>query len=663
MVLKELSVPGTSALFFHSTKRDRVVFVEEISPQLVCPACDDVFEDPHAAPCGHSVCLACIPSTAGQTGRCFSCAQPADPDDFAADSVLAIRVGDARCFCRNAIGIKVLEDATNRRTRSLASDSGGSSVASKKPRIEVYVRKDDFHETACSRSVALRDLDDHEAACEFQTLMCDLCDEEEDEEVDVRLSANLSPGKESLDTREPGDDGLASDSGGAGSKDGTSAETNAPVSPPKKKPPPAPCGFACLRRDMPSHMAECGHRQVDCPYGTNGKTCRWRGAARRARTKHAETCVAAPRPCPNKCGLRVSAEDLEKHKATTCSMQEIACGAPDAEAGQGGPDGKHRSWCDARCPAKIKRVDLGKHRREFCDYARAAKCRLCRELVSLRSAGSHASERCSRARRACPNECGVTLPLGEHKLEAHLNEVCLNAPAECPYASLGCVPAKRLTRRTREEHLRHATGAHAELIRVGLVAAKSRSDAFRKEVDDHRVTLSADAEKTRAEASAYLDARLADAAAAADAARAEDSLTRDALRAESAALGAAMSDLGATTSGRMLELFDDIRALRHDFESFKRASETQISLLRKAVDKAGDGAQALFEEVGKQRDDAVGAHHALVTRALEEEKDQWRADIDVQARALREDLEAYKLGVNAKMRDAWDAIRAAGRKF
>ena len=53
MVLKELAVPGTSALFFHSTKRDRVVFVEEIPPELVCPACDDVFEDPHAAPCGH----------------------------------------------------------------------------------------------------------------------------------------------------------------------------------------------------------------------------------------------------------------------------------------------------------------------------------------------------------------------------------------------------------------------------------------------------------------------------------------------------------------------------------------------------------------------------------------------------------------------------------
>ena len=663
MVLKELAVPGTSARFFHSTKRDRVVFVEEIPPQLVCPACDDVFDDPHAAPCGHSVCRTCISTTAGQTGRCFSCAEPAYTDDFEVDSVLAIRVGDTRCFCRNAIGVKVLEDATNRRTRSLASDSGGSSVASQKPRIEVYVRKDEFHETACSRSVPLRDLDAHEAECEFQTLVCDLCDEEEDDEVDVRIAANLSPGKESLQRGNPGDDGVATDSGGTGSAEARGATPGSSVPPPQKKPPPTPCGFACLRRNMPSHMAECGHRLVDCPYGTKGKTCRWRGAARRARTKHAETCVAAPRPCPNGCGLHVSAEDLEKHKATTCSMQLIACGAPDAEAGQGGPDGKHRSWCDARCASMVRRKDLGKHRRESCDFARAAKCRLCRELVSVRSAGSHAAERCSRARRACPNDCGVTLPLGERALRAHLDEVCLNAPAECPYASLGCVPAKRLTRATREEHLRHATGAHAELIRVGLVAAKRRSDAFRAEVDDHRATLCADAEKTRAETSAYLDAQLTKAAAEAEASRAAEARARDALRAESAALGAAVTDLGATTAGRMLDLFDDMRVLRLEFEAFKRASEARIDRLRKAAEASGDEAQALFEEVGKQRDDAVGAHQTLVARALEEEKDQWRADIDAQARALREDLEAYKLGVNAKMRDAWDAIRAAGRKF
>ena len=660
MVLKELVMPGTSARFFHSTKRDRVVFVEEIPPELVCPACDDVFDDPHVAPCGHSVCRACISTMVGQTDRCFLCAEPAYPDDFVVDSVLALRVGDARCFCRNAIGVKVLENATNSRTHSLASDSGGSSVASHKPRIEVYVRKDDFHETACSSCVPLRDLDDHEAACEFSTLVCGMCDEDEDEDevVDVGISANLSPSKEPLHRGDLGDDGLAADSGGTGSAAEQSAAAKVP--PPFLKPPPTPCGFACLRRDMPSHMAECGHRQVDCPYGTKRGTCRWRGAARRARTTHAKTCVAAPRPCPNGCGLRVSAEDLEKHKETTCSMQLIACGAPDAEAGQGGPDGEHQSWCDARCSSMVRRKDLGKHRRGSCNFARAAKCRLCRELVSVRSAGSHAAERCPRARRACPNSCGVTLPLGERALRVHLDEVCLNAPAECPYASLGCT-TKRLTRKTREEHLRHATGAHAELIRVGLVAAKLRSDAFRKEVDDHRVTLYADAEKMRAETSEYLDTRLLDAAAAAEAARAEDARTRDALRAETAALGAAMTDLSATTSGRMLDLFNDVRELRQELEAFKSASESQISLLRRAVDASGDKTQALFEEFGKQRDDAVGAHHALVSRALEEEKDQWRADIDAQARALREDLDTYKLGVNAKMRDAWDAIRGLGR--
>ena len=144
---------------------------------------------------------------------------------------------------------------------------------------------------------------------------------------------------------------------------------------------------------------------------------------------------------------------------------------------------------------------------------------------------------------------------------------------------------------------------------------------------------------------------------------AEDDHNSNSWTAVSPSARAAVTDLGATTAGRMLDLFDDMRVLRLEFEAFKRASEARIDRLRKAAEASGDEAQALFEEVGKQRDDAVGAHQTLVARALEEEKDQWRADIDAQARALREDLEAYKLGVNAKMRDAWDAIRAAGRKF
>jgi TNF receptor-associated factor 4 len=31
MVLRELGIRGTDAVFFHSTKRDRVVFVDEVA--------------------------------------------------------------------------------------------------------------------------------------------------------------------------------------------------------------------------------------------------------------------------------------------------------------------------------------------------------------------------------------------------------------------------------------------------------------------------------------------------------------------------------------------------------------------------------------------------------------------------------------------------------
>ena len=64
-----------------------------------------------------------------------------------------------------------------------------------------------------------------------------------------------------------------------------------------------------------------------------------------------------------------------------------------------------------------------------------------------------------------------------------------------------------------------------------------------------------------------------------------------------------------------------------------------------------------------------GAHAFLllelprVLQLLHDRAPRCAARPHAQARALREDLEAYKLGVNAKMRDAWDAIRAAGRTF
>jgi TNF receptor-associated factor 4 len=682
---------GTSAQqFWHSTKRDRVVFVQDIPAELVCPVCDDVFDDPCAAPtCGHLLCRSCIATTAGETGRCFTCSRTAHPDDFVKDSGTAIKVGDTRCFCRNAVGVRTREDVSNRKSERAGTPAHATKTkAEQNP--EVFVRRSDFHETACSRTVPLRELDDHEQECEFQTLMCDVCDEEGDVEVEVRLS----PGKPENNPATENENNPANEN------ENKLAEENSNLkeTPPARLPidglitTPARCGFACLRRDMPSHQATCGHREVSCPYASKsgGTLCRWVGAARRARTKHAETCVAAPTPCPNGCGLLISASDLATHTRTVCQMQDIACASPDAEAGsQSGFDGNQKAWCDARCATVVKRKDLGKHRREACAFARAARCRLCRDLVSLRSASGHASERCARARRLCPNECGVSLPLGGDALREHDETVCQNAFAECPYKrcelclspnpgrlcaytrltlffyykSLGCFSVKRLTRRTLEEHLRHATGAHAELVRVGLLNAKTRSDSFRREVDSHRNTITADAEKTRAETSAYLESRLAGAVENAETARAEDTKTRTELKNGVSVLAAAITDLSQTTSGRMLELFDDIRDLRREFEAFKSVSETQIATLRIAVDAQADKAVSLFAQVSAQRDDAIGAHHALVTKVLEEEKHVWRADIDTQARVLREDLEGYKLGVNAKMRDAWDALRAAGRRF
>ena len=77
MVLKELGVRGTDAVFYHSTKRDRIVFVDEVPPGLICPVCRDVFQEPRIAPCGHSLCDACVQKVNRQTGKCYSCSAKA----------------------------------------------------------------------------------------------------------------------------------------------------------------------------------------------------------------------------------------------------------------------------------------------------------------------------------------------------------------------------------------------------------------------------------------------------------------------------------------------------------------------------------------------------------------------------------------------------------
>jgi frataxin-like iron-binding protein CyaY len=52
-----------------------------------------------------------------------------------------------------------------------------------------------------------------------------------------------------------------------------------------------------------------------------------------------------------------------------------------------------------------------------------------------------------------------------------------------------------------------------------------------------------------------------------------------------------------------------------------------------------------------------------VTRALEDEEKQWQVDVDKATRRLRAEFDDYKFAVNEKMREVWDAVRVAGRRF
>ena len=67
--------------------------------------------------------------------------------------------------------------------------------------------------------------------------------------------------------------------------------------------------------------------------------------------------------------------------------------------------------------------------------------------------------------------------------------------------------------------------------------------------------------------------------------------------------------------------------------------------------------------VTEARGDAVGAYKEHVTRALEDEEKQWQIDVDKATRRLRAEFDDYKFVVNEKMREVWDAVRVAGRRF
>uniref|UniRef100_A0A7S0SZN5 RING-type domain-containing protein n=1 Tax=Mantoniella antarctica TaxID=81844 RepID=A0A7S0SZN5_9CHLO len=528
MVLRELGIRGTDAVFFHSTKRDRVVFVDEVPPGLICPVCDDVFVAPRIAPCGHSLCATCVEKVNKQTGKCFSCSASANPEDFTEDNVSGVQLGDLRVFCRNALGLRQVDDDDGSEGGASASKHGSGG-------LELFIRLEGFDHTACSAAVRLRELDTHEVTCEFRSLMCDLCDEEgEDEE-------SRPPGKSAA---QGGTSALLGADGGGGV-----------------------CGFTCMTRDMPRHRATCTMRVTNCPFATSG--CRWRGSAGRL-PAHRASCRKQPRRCPNGCGAYVGVGPMMMRHLDTCSMGEVACDAPDAEERPGDPD-------PLRCPAVVQRGRLAEHRREQCPWARASKCRQCHVLVSQRSTGEHTSARCASNREPCPNQCGTLVATRE--LQRHLNQDCDKAVVECPYGPLGC--GARTERSKMPGHLTHATGQHLELTRRGLVDAQRRGDELRRVVDSHRREMAAGVEAQRSEAAATLAAKESSIMQGVRELCAHDAEVRAHAAGEVEVLTRAADDQASTLGGQALDMIGALQPPRTCAASSTRSRGTRTVRYRR----------------------------------------------------------------------------------
>ena len=242
-----------------------------------------------------------------QTGKCFSCSDVVSPNDYDVDHLSNVKLGDLRVLCRNAIGLRESEAVFDDKHASRADRTDKSLV-------EVYVRRDEFNETACASSVPLRDLEAHEETCPFRTLMCDLCDVEE-----------------------RGEDGA---------ENPVSSDATRPNHPENG----GPCGFVCALRDMPFHRSTCDNRVTNCSFAGFG--CEWRGSVRRL-DAHRRACRFQPRPCPNGCGAEVSVGSMMMKHLDVCPFGEVACDAPDAEED---PDDPAPARCAAGCASTRPRA-------------------------------------------------------------------------------------------------------------------------------------------------------------------------------------------------------------------------------------------------------------------------------------------------------------------
>lgn len=362
--------------------------------------------------------------------------------------------------------------------------------------------------------------------------------------------------------------------------------------------------------------------------------------------EHKLACQFHPRPCPNGCGAQVRIGDMTAKHLRTCPLGTATCGAADTEDDS------------ETCPALVRRVERPRHRQHECVYARLSRCRHCRKEVSLRSVAAH-QQLCSAVREPCPRGCGTLV--AKDKLEEHLARFCSKEAVPCPFAPFGC--SETLQRAHVGTHLQHSTTKHLKLFAEVLLKVKGEAEQTNRNLEAQRSITAATLARQKdqvLEELAEVERRLQK-----DMQRMRDDNAelRRRVDGELTVLRAAMDDQAKTYSAKLLEMFEEFKVLRKEFEEFRDEQEATLKALGERVDRevasCGERVEATRREVAR----IVADQHDAITTGLADVAEERLKLVKAEAQRLQNDVDDHRWASNAKMRNLWEHVQSIGKGY
>lgn len=92
-------------------------------------------------------------------------------------------------------------------------------------------------------------------------------------------------------------------------------------------------------------------------------------------------------------------------------------------------------YCDNKCGVKVSRQQMMQHKAIEC-AKRLAPCRHCSKEFTFDTLAAHHAK-CSRFPITCPNQCDSP-KVAREELEAHLKDNCPALMVSCPFKEAGC---------------------------------------------------------------------------------------------------------------------------------------------------------------------------------------------------------------------------------